>query len=159
MNATGDELQTTCKILFLCTGNYYRSRFAEILFNTLAEEADLNWRALSRGIATDLGINNLGAMSIDAIRGLEAREIFVGDVVPFPMQLEERDLEDADLIIALKEAEHRLLLEKRFPSWPHKVEYWHIDDLDRAPAKEALVEIEQKIKRLILDLSKGGSNL
>jgi len=159
MNATSDELQTPFKVLFLCTGNYYRSRFAEILFNTLAEEADLNWRALSRGIATDLGINNAGAMSIDAIKGLEARSIFIGDGVPFPIQLQERDLEDANLIIALKEAEHRLLLEKRFPSWPDKVKYWHIDDLDRAPAKIALVKIEREVTRLILGLSKASPNL
>ena len=29
------------KLLFICTGNYYRSRFAEILFNALASEARL----------------------------------------------------------------------------------------------------------------------
>jgi protein-tyrosine phosphatase len=28
-------------ILFLCTGNYYRSRFAEILFNSVAGKMGL----------------------------------------------------------------------------------------------------------------------
>ena len=40
------------RLLFLCTGNYYRSRFAELLFNALAREAGLSWIASSRGIAT-----------------------------------------------------------------------------------------------------------
>ena len=28
-------------VLFLCTGNYYRSRFAEILFNSVAAQMGL----------------------------------------------------------------------------------------------------------------------
>jgi len=39
------------KILFLCTGNYYRSRYAEEIFNHLAKREDLPWRAFSRGAA------------------------------------------------------------------------------------------------------------
>ncbi|MBD3320550.1 MAG: hypothetical protein GF350_05575 [Chitinivibrionales bacterium] len=37
-------------ILFLCTGNYYRSRFAEILFNTISGALELEWKAISRGV-------------------------------------------------------------------------------------------------------------
>jgi hypothetical protein len=38
-------------ILFLCTGNYYRSRYAEELFNHLAKVKGHSWRAFSRGAA------------------------------------------------------------------------------------------------------------
>jgi hypothetical protein len=38
-------------VLFLCTGNYYRSRFAEALFNSVAGRMGLPWRASSRGLA------------------------------------------------------------------------------------------------------------
>ena len=34
-------------VLFLCTGNYYRSRFAEILFNSVAGRMGLPWKASS----------------------------------------------------------------------------------------------------------------
>jgi protein-tyrosine phosphatase len=35
-------------VLFLCTGNYYRSRFAEILFNSVAGKLGLPCLASSR---------------------------------------------------------------------------------------------------------------
>lgn len=34
-------------VLFLCTGNYYRSRFAECLFNSVAGKMGLLWAATS----------------------------------------------------------------------------------------------------------------
>ena len=40
-------------VLFLCTGNYYRSRFAEVLFNSVAGKMGLPWRASSRGLALE----------------------------------------------------------------------------------------------------------
>ena len=60
-------------VLFLCTGNYYRSRFAEILFNSVAGKMNLLWRASSRGLALERGVNNVGPMAVTAIEALEAR--------------------------------------------------------------------------------------
>jgi hypothetical protein len=61
-------------VRFLCTGNYYRSRFAEILFNSVAGKLGLRWRASSRGLALERGVNNVGPMAVSAITALEARE-------------------------------------------------------------------------------------
>jgi hypothetical protein len=47
------DLARMNRILFLCTGNYYRSRFAEILFNWHARQRGLRWTADSRGLALD----------------------------------------------------------------------------------------------------------
>ena len=38
-------------ILFLCTGNYYRSRYAEEIFNHQAGRDGLAWHAFSRAVA------------------------------------------------------------------------------------------------------------
>ncbi len=145
------------RLLFLCTGNYYRSRFAEMLFNALAQEAELNWMADSRGIATE-GLNNLGPISAHAVIGLETRGI-VPKVVRFPKQVREDDLRSADMIIALNEPEHRRLLEERFPSWSDRVGYWHIDDVGLAPADIAMAQIEEQTKSLISHLCQGGHGL
>ena len=58
--AEGENVKT---VLFLCTGNYYRSRFAEELFNHQAERADLDWIAQSRGLALERGAYNVGPIS------------------------------------------------------------------------------------------------
>ena len=50
-------------VLFLCTGNYHASRFAEILFNTVAGKMGLAWRASSRGLAPERGLNNVGPIT------------------------------------------------------------------------------------------------
>ena len=39
------------KILFVCTGNTCRSPMAEVIFNSIAEEKELDWRAESAGVA------------------------------------------------------------------------------------------------------------
>jgi protein-tyrosine-phosphatase len=116
-------------VLFLCTGNYYRSRFAEILFNSVAGKMSLPWRASSRGLALERGINNFGPMAVTAIKALEARGVrAVADFARFPVQATTDDLEQADWIVALKQAEHLPLLQERFSAWAERVEFWHVDD-------------------------------
>jgi len=137
------------RILFLCTGNYYRSRFAEILFNSRAVQAKLNWRADSRGLALEKGVNNIGPMSKYALKVLEERGIELTDAPRYPIQVQGVDFEEADLIIALKEAEHRPYLSKRHPIWVDKVEYWHIHDGFPTAEYDPLKETEREINALI----------
>src|SRR5579859_6671420 len=112
-------------VLFLCTGNYYRSRFAETLFNSVAGKMGLSWQASSRGLALARGGNNVGPMASSAIATLKALGIRADDAVArFPMQVTISDLEGADRVIALKQDEHLPLLQERFPAWAEKVEFW-----------------------------------
>src|SRR5262245_10326647 len=142
--------EKTC--LFLCSGNYYRSRFAEILFNSVAEKMGLPWRASSRGLALERGVNNVGPMAVAAIKALESRGLrTIADFARSPMQVAADDFAAAGWIVALKEAEHLPLLQERFPAHAGKVEFWQVDD-----APEVLDLIEREIMDLAARLILGG---
>src|SRR6516225_5364419 len=139
-------------VLFLCTGNYYRSRYAEVLFNSVAGKMGLPWRASSRGLALERGVNNVGPMEVSAVKALEARGLrAVAEFGRFPMQVTMEDFEAAHWIVALKEAEHLPLLHERFPAWAEKVEFWHVDD-----TPEVLALIEQEVMGLVARILGGG---
>lgn len=137
----------TKTVVFICTANYYRSRFSEHFFNALAEERGLRWRATSRGLKTWM-VSNEGPVSDLTAYRLTARGIPF-DCERFPMQLTEADLENADLVIAVKEAEHRAMMEEQFPEWTDRIEYWAVDDLDCATADESLPVCEACIEALV----------
>ncbi len=139
-------------ILFLCTGNYYRSRFAEIYFNHHAQKRGLPFVADSRGLA--LEPLNPGPMSRNTMRWLESLAIPIPPNPEFPRSAQVVDFEVAGLIIAVKEAEHRPLMERKFPEWADRVEYWHIHDVDCATPDDALPLLERRVAELLERLEK-----
>lgn len=145
-------------ILFLCGGNYYAdelhpsSRFAEIYFNQRAQENNLEWRAESRGIVAQWS-RNPGPISQETMRGLARRGISV-NAPRYPMQWSENDLARAELIIALHEDEHRLMMNAYFSDWTERVEYWNVPDLGELRAAEALALIEAKVCSLLDEFSR-----
>src|SRR5262245_47715786 len=118
------------KILFVCTGNYYRSRYAELYFNRLASKLSLNWSAFSRGLATGLNSQNIGPIYPQVLKRLKEHDITIEGNMRPPIQLEEIDLKEAELIIALHEEEHRPIMQHLFAEWANRVTYWQIPDLD-----------------------------
>jgi protein-tyrosine phosphatase len=139
------------RVLFLCTGNYYRSRFAEHLFNDRARRAGLEWKASSRALAIERGKDNVGPISIHAVEALAERGVRVStERLPLPCTVE--DLVSADLAIAVQEAEHRPLLSERFAGWERRVSYWHVHDIGVEAPANALAEIDRHVKKLIMTL-------
>ena len=134
-------------LLFLCTGNYYRSRFAEMLFNALAAEAGLAWRAESRGLA--LSPANVGPISAYVLAGLAARGVALDEPARLPCAVCTEDLAAADLIVAVSAAEHQPMLTQAFPAWAGHVTYWQVEDLGGMPAEQALVALEREVRRLV----------
>jgi hypothetical protein len=74
------------RVLFICTGNYYRSRFAEAVFNHHAEALGLRWRAFSRGLAIHLVPPGF-VLSPHTLEHLKARRMEVRHTAPDRRQL------------------------------------------------------------------------
>jgi len=140
------------QLLFLCTGNYYRSRFAELWFNHRAEREELDWRATSGGLGL-VPERNSGCISQFTRTRLAERGVRLEEPVRFPVASTVEDLRRAERIIAMKRAEHEPLLRLRFPDDHLRVEYWQIDDVDCELPDCALEKLEQQVERLILELA------
>lgn len=136
-------------VLFLCTGNFYRSRLAEILF---AREAPEGWQAVSRGLVVTGALRGLAPQVAEylASRGLE------GDGRdPLPLMVDE--LIAADHVVVLNAAEHEPVLLRDFRAVYRKklaggeVTKWNVFDLparkvpwgqDPPPGQPAVSAIE-----------------
>ena len=135
------------QVLFLCSANYYRSRFAEHVFNWLAPQRGLPWKADSRGLEVGRwGV--LGSMSPYTVEALREREIPINGTNRQPEQLTSDDLTKSELVIAVKESEHKSMMADLFPEWEDSVEYWHVHDLDCAEPEEALPILEARVRNL-----------
>lgn len=134
-------------VLFLCTGNYYRSRYAEILFNWKAQQCGLKWKADSRGLDPDP--LNPGPMSRDTMAALRKLGIPFDKYLRFPLVANEADFKAATHVIAVKEAEHRRMIAQNFPAWLDQVEFWHVDDLDCCGPEEAIPHLDREVAGLV----------
>lgn len=130
-------MSQTKKVLFVCSGNYYRSRLAEILFNHAAEAADMAWRAESRGL---LKAGDLKGLSEHAMAFLQEREL--GHLVEEPrdpLSLDVEDVTDADLIVGMCRDEHEPMINQKFLSLARalskagRIRYWQIYDIPAPP--------------------------
>ena len=101
----------TKQILFVCTANVCRSPMAEAIFNALAEERGLAWRAESAGVAAlvDEDITPNARAALDEV-GIYANEHRVGEEM----------LEEADLVLAMG-PRHVATLRRRFGDLSERV--------------------------------------
>lgn len=140
-------MDVTKRVLFLCSGNYYRSRFAEIFFNWHARQRGMAWQAASRGLM--LVKENVGPLSCHTIARLTALGIPFDDQLRLPRAAAYDDFAAAQHIVAVKRAEHHPLLEAQFPQWLARVEFWDIHDVDCAHASEAMAALEAHVLKLL----------
>ena len=139
-------------ILFLCTGNYYRSRFAEIFFNHHARRRGMPWRASSRGLA--LNPFNAGPISRYTIERLAKHGISVEAYQRLPLDVTYDDFDAAVHVVAVKEDEHRPLIRSRFPTILDRVEFWHVHDVDCAGPDVAMPHLEREVTGLMERLAR-----
>ncbi|QQO32289.1 low molecular weight phosphatase family protein [Bradyrhizobium diazoefficiens] len=142
-------MNKTSRVLFLCTGNYYRSRYAEEIFNHQAGVERLEWHAFSRAVAENLFPENVGPMSPYTLNALQAKGVAPEGATRNPVLCTVDDFAQAALVVALKDAEHRPMIERRFAAVAHRVEYWNVDDIELLDPPTALRKIDDLVGRLI----------
>ena len=125
------------RVLFICSGNYYRSRLAEILFNAEAAAAGLAWEAESRGLLQTGELKGISEHAVSYLKGL-GLESAAGDPRD-PIALDVEDLTEADLVVALCRSEHQPMIEQKFLALAkamHKagrIRYWNVYDVPGRP--------------------------
>lgn len=141
-------------VLFLCTGNYYRSRFSEEYFNYRAIGSSMKWRADSRGLQQNMStLNNVGSISSTALESL--REIDISPIMAsrMPLSVSIRDFQNSTKIIALCEREHRPLMADLFPMYENMIEYWDIEDRPLWRPEHALPLLQIRIDDFIRQIN------
>ena len=161
------------KILFVCTGNWFRSRFAEIYFNHMNLHRN-NFSADSRGM--DIirveeencpSYNNEGFLSVYTGQYLDKIGVSHQEYKRKPLPLTENDLLESYIIICMDEKEHKPMMEKLWPEYSHLVRYWNIGDMPKKIGQKGyednligempdvvLPKIKQIIDNIICDMNK-----
>jgi protein-tyrosine phosphatase len=143
------------KLLFLCSGNYYRSRFAEEYFNHLAESKGLKWKAYSKGLSQNMpSPNNPGPVSVHTIQALKNRNVSGKHLSRNPMPVVETDFLHYDKIIALSEIEHKPMLITRFNGHHAKVDYFEVGDLPLEEPEAAMTKLSILVEKLVRDIDR-----
>jgi protein-tyrosine-phosphatase len=124
------------RVLFVCTGNSFRSPVAE---------------AILRKIRPDFTVESAGTKPAKWIasnaREILKRESAIDYVKNEPEGLESKNLEDYGVIVAMKD-EHKEFITERMPQVADRIEVWNIEDPINFPAGYDKV-IFEKIKRKV----------
>lgn len=137
------------RVIFICTGNYYRSRYAEIYFNARVP-AYSGYYAASYGFR--LSPQNPGTIAPCLLDRLRSHQSVFADQMRAPRQLQAQELTATDRVIVLDETEHRPYVEQDLPTWRTRVTYWHIPDVNDMPVEQALQLIELEVDALLRQL-------
>lgn len=118
-------------VLFVCTGNYFRSRFAEAVFNYYFGDGKSEWKAFSRG----LKLQNLTPaqrethVSIYSIEKMEELQIPASFLDGQPTQIGQKDLDHSQIVIGLNQKEHAPMFQELFPNYDlRNIEFWDVPD-------------------------------
>lgn len=143
------------RVLFVCTGNYYRSRYAEVRLQHWAQARSLALRPFSRGLRIDVEQEtNVGPMSPFAIERLKERGIDPGPYLWMPRPLGEPDLVEADLTVVLDRQEHTPMMQRQFPQWIERVRFWDVADGTPTPDRHPLAEVDVHLDKLLAELER-----
>jgi len=139
------------QICFVCTGNYFRSRFAEAWFNHKMQELKVEptWSSISRGLKVD-DANSRAVISPLTEAALQRKKISLKFTGEKPTTLTQEDCAKSAMIICIDLDEHRPMMNVVCPGFEHKTFYWNVKDLygDKDP-KPTFKQIEKHMWGLV----------
>lgn len=127
------------KVLFLCTGNAYRSPLAEALLKKIRPDLTVDSAGLHVAIPIPKQVR-------DYLRAQGALNFLKA----FPESIQEKELRMFNLIVAM-EPRHKLAVLRKCPDCEGRIVVWNIEDPFFEGEEEAgkiFVEIENKVKEL-----------
>jgi len=130
---------TFMKVLFVCSGNAYRSPVAEALLKKFKPEIN----------ADSAGIHPAIPISREAKKYL-ARENALKYLKQTSESLDKKKLDEYDLIVAMEQG-HKKAVVRKCPECVDKIVVWNIDDpyfLPHGYAEEIFKQIRKKVKEL-----------
>jgi len=128
------------KVLFVCSGNSYRSPVAEALLRKYAPASV---------VVDSAGTSPISSISDNAKEFLQ-RENASKYLKKYPEGLETKQLRDYDVIVAM-ELKHKFSILRRCPECSSRIEVWNIDDpYDTSAEYEDAVyqQIKTKVKEM-----------
>lgn len=128
------------RILFVCTGNSFRSAVAEALLKKFRSDF----------VVESAGIEPASHVAENAKRFL--KENALGYLKSEPEGIEQKNVEGYDIIIVMKER-HKQIITERWPKAENKIQVWNIDDPIYLPAGSAQ-KIFAKIKGKVLEMAR-----
>ena len=129
------------KILFVCTGNSFRSAVAEALLKKFRSDF----------VVESAGIEPARYTAENAKRLLK-KENALGDLKSEPEGIEQKNVEGYDIIIVMNEG-HKQSIVERWPNVEKKIQVWNIDDPIYLPSGSAQ-KIFAKIKIKVLGIAR-----
>jgi len=127
------------KIFFVCTGNSYRSPVAEALLKKVRGDLEIE----------STGTYPAGVIASNANKFLK-KENALKNLKGAPEGIDQKNLEECDLIIAMKQ-NHKNEILRRHPQIEDKIQVWNVNDpiyLPYGSDKEVFEEIKRKVLEL-----------
>jgi len=118
------------QILFVCTGNWFRSKFAETYLRSKGYT-----NVISRGIDVNNNkykeirkLQKINKCVKKKLKQLKLIKFYNYNIVP--TQLSNSDIKRSRITIAMDKKEHRKAIKSTFSKYSNNVIYWDISDVD-----------------------------